>query len=254
MFEQHGAERVTPSLCAEALRAYGSSLGISGRFAAAEEMWTRSLALFEELDDEHGRAVILHRLGIAAMLRGDLAQARELVEASDEIHERRGNAWGRTQTVGTLGAIARDEGDDRSALDLVRESTELAREVGVPWWESGALAERASLCLNAGLLDEGETHARESLAIADRLRDRPGRIFGVGLLARVAAERGLSERAGLMWGAIEDEDAIAPLGGWRRHRQTCEARILKLAGPEFDRSRAEGRALTLDDAVGIALG
>src|SRR5437588_542681 len=98
LFEQHGAERVTPSLCAEALRAYGSSLGISGRFAAAEEMWTRSLALFEELDDEHGRAVILHRLGTAAMLRGDLAQARELVEASDEIHERRGNAWGRART------------------------------------------------------------------------------------------------------------------------------------------------------------
>jgi len=72
----------------------------------------------------------------------------------------------------------------------------------------------------------------------------------------VAAERGLRERAGLMWGAIEDDDATAlgaPLGGWRRHRQTCEGRVLELAGPEFNRSRAEGRALTLDDAVAMAL-
>ena len=161
--------------------------------------------------------------------------------------------FGKAQTVGTVGAIARDEGDEGSALELVRESAELARKAGVPWWESGALAELACLSLNAGLLDEGEAHARESLALADRLRDRPGRIFGVGLLARVAAERGLRERAGLMWGAIEGEDAIAPLGGWRRHRQTCEARILKLVGGEFDRNRAEGRALTLDDAVAIAL-
>ena len=253
LFDRPEAELVSPSLRAEALRAYGSSLGIAGRFASAEEMWTQSLVLFEQLEDEHGRAVLLHRLGISAMLRGELAQARELVEVSDEIHGRTGNVWGRAQTIGTLGAIARDEGDERGALELVRESAMLAREAGVPWWESGALAELACLSLNAGLLDEGEAHARESLAIADRLRDRPGRIFGVGILARVAAERGLRARAGLMWGAIEDEDAIAPLGGWRRHRQTCEGRIRELAGPDFDRGRAEGPALTLDDAVSIAL-
>src|SRR5205085_2054082 len=136
---------------------------------------------------------------------------------------------------------------------LVRQSAILAREAGVPWWEGGALAEVACLSLNAGLLDEGEAHAREALTIARRLRDRAGRTLGVGLLARVAAERGLRERAGLLWGAIEDDDAFAPLGGWRRHRQTCEARVLAVAGPEFDRGRAEGRAMTLDDAVQLAL-
>ena len=161
--------------------------------------------------------------------------------------------WGRAQTTGTLGAIARDEGDERSAIELVRESAALAREAGSPWWESGALAELACLSLNAGLLDEGEARARESLAIADRLRDRAGRIFGVGILARVAAERGQRERAGRLWGAIENEQAGAPLGGWRRHRAACEARILGAAGPEFDRGRSDGRELTLDEAVALAL-
>jgi hypothetical protein len=169
------------------------------------------------------------------------------------IHERTGDVWGRAQTTGTLGSIARDEGDERSALDLVRQSAKLAREAEVVWWESGALAELACLSLNAGLLDEGEARAREALAISEQLRDRPGRIFGVGILARVAAERRQSERAGRLWGAIEDEEAGAPLGGWRRHRERCEGRIRELAGPEFDRGRTEGRALTLDDAVSIAL-
>ncbi len=36
-------------------------------------------------------------------------------------------------------------------------------------------------------------------------------------------------------------------------RQTCERRIRELAGPEFDGGRAEGRGLTLDDAVSLAL-
>ena len=130
----------------------------------------------------------------------------------------------------------------------------MGREVGVPWWESGMLAELASLSLGAGRIDEAERRARESLALAEQLRDRPGRVFGVGLLAWVAAERGQSERAGRLWAAVEDEDAGAPLGGWRRHRQACEARVREAAGPAFDRGYAQSRALTLDDAVFLALG
>jgi predicted ATPase len=253
LFEHPEADHVSQSLRAQALRAYGSYVHLAGRHETGEEIWSKSLAIFEQLEDEHGRAVLLHRLGISAMWQGDLGRARDLVEASDEIHQRTGDVWGRAQTIGTLGAIARDEGDVRSALELVRESAALAREAAVPWWESGALAELACLSLDTGLLKEGEARARESLVIAEQLRDRPGRIFGVGILARVAAERGQSLRAGRLWAAIEDEHAGAPLGGWRRHRQTCEDRIRELAGPEFDRGRAEGRALTLDDAVSIAL-
>jgi predicted ATPase len=248
------AGSVSPRLEAEALRAHGSSLWLAGNFAAAEERCLQSLAIFDRLEDEHGRAVLLHRLGIAAMvLRGDLEQARELVEASNEIHHRIGNAWDRAQTIGTLGAIARDEGDERGGIPLIRESAALAREAGVPWWESGALAELAILSLNVGLLEEGEAHARDSLAIADEIHDRPGRIFGVGILARVAAEKGQTERAGRLWGAIEDEEAGAPLGGWRRHRETSEDRIRGLVGPEFEAARAEGRALTIAEAVALAL-
>jgi hypothetical protein len=61
-----------------------------------------------------------------------------------------------------------------------------------------------------------------------------------------------SELAGRLWGAIEGEQAGAPLGGWRRHRQECEARIREAAGPDFDWGCVEGRALPLDTAVSIA--
>jgi len=226
---------------------------ISGEAEAAEPLYEQSLALFEELGDESGRAVLLHRLGVCAMRRGALEHARDLVEASDEIHVRKGDGWGRTQTVGTLGAIARDSGDVERAFDLIDQSAAMARDVGVPWWESGMLAELASLFLNVGDLDKAETRARHALALADQLRDRAGRVFGVGLLATVAAQRGQLERAGCLWGAIEDEDAGAPLGGWRRHRQTCEALIRRASGPQFERARARGRALPLDAAVALAL-
>ena len=49
------------------------------------------------------------------------------------------------------------------------------------------LAEFARPSLNAGRIDEAERRAREALAMAAELRDRAGRVFGVGLLATIAA-------------------------------------------------------------------
>jgi predicted ATPase/class 3 adenylate cyclase len=253
LFDHPGARAVTPAIRAPALRAYGSALYISGQPEPATRLWEQSLALFEQLGDVLGRAVLLTRLGVSALERGELERARELTEESDELYVRSGDAWGRIMTVGVLGATAREKGDAQRAFDLMAEAAALAHEYRLTWWECGLLAELASLSLNAGRIDEAEAHARKSLALADELRDRPGRIFGVGLLACVAAERGESEHAGLLWGSIEDADAVAPLGGWRRHRRECEALIDEAAGPEFERGRAAGRELTLDAAVAFAL-
>jgi hypothetical protein len=191
------------------------------------------------------------------MIRRDLAQARELVQASHLIHERSDDWWRRTwglaQTIGTLGAIERDLGDDGTALDLLRQSAVLAEQAGVTWWQAGMLAELGALSLRVGRLEEAESYSRESLRIAADRHDRSGRIFGVGLLACLAAERGDLERAGRLWGAIENEQAFAPLGGWQRHRDACEGGIAGHATPEFEQARAEGRELELDEAVDLAL-
>jgi predicted ATPase/class 3 adenylate cyclase len=254
LLEHSETANVATDVRAHALRAYGSSAHISGDPDLAERLCEQSLALFDELGDEEGRAVLLHRLGITAMHRGELERARSLVDESHRIHERTDDLWGQAQTVGTLGAIERDTGNERRAFELIERSAELARGVGVPWWEGGMLAELACLSLNGGRLDEAEKHAQASLELAEKLRDRSGRVFGVGVLAGVAAERGECERAGLLWGAIEHDDAHAPLGGWRRHRAECEALVRGAGGAEFERGYADGRDLTLDDAVLIALG
>jgi predicted ATPase/class 3 adenylate cyclase len=254
LLDHPGARVVPPEVRAPALRAYGSAAYISGQAERAMRLWEQSLALFEQLGDVLGRAVLLHRLGVSALERGELDRARELTEASDELYVRSGDAWGRVLTVGVLGAIARDEGDAERAFELMAEAAALAHEFRVLWWEGGLLAELASLSLNAGRVDEAEEHARKSLALADELHDRSGRVFGVGLLACVAAERGEREHAGLLWGSIEEADAVAPLGGWRGHRRECEAFVSAAAGPEFERGRAAGRELTLDAAVALARG
>ena len=253
LLEMPEAEGVAAQTRAHALRAYGGCTDIAGDDEAATRLYEQSLALFSQLGDEHGRAVLLHRLGIQAMRRSELERAHELVTASHAIHEGSGDRWGLAQTIGTLGALARDAGDAARALELIDKSASLARELTVPWWESGMLTELAQLALNAGSFAEARTRAREALALADRIRDRGGRVFGVGLFAGLAVAEGRFELAGRLWGAIEHEDVGAPLGGWRRHRHRCEERIRDAASPEFERGYAEGHAMTLNDAVTLAL-
>ena len=60
-------------------------------------------------------------------------------------------------------------------------------------------------------------------------------------------------RAGLLWGAIEDDRVGAPLGGWLRHRPGCEARIFAAGSPVLDEAVTRGRDLSLDEAVELAL-
>jgi predicted ATPase len=257
LLELPDVDRAPPEVLADALREYAAQAELTGQYERAAALYERSLMLFEELGDDRGRAVLLHRVGNVAMKRGDLGRAREAVEQSRAIHEEQDDEWGVAQTLGTLGAIARDEGDEANAYDLLARSAAIARDIGetgvVAWWTGGMLAELAALSLKAGRIDPAESQAREALALGAELHDRASRVFAIGLLACVAVERGEVEHGGHLWGAIEGEDTGAPLGGWRRHRVDFEARIRELAGPEFERGCAEGRELTLEDAVALAL-
>ena len=249
-----GIERTDPLSRAHALRAFGSATDVSGHDAPAEKLYQQSLELFDALGDRHGRAVLLHRLGIQAMRRGDLITAQRLIDESDAIHESNGDAWGKAQTVGTRGAIARDAGDRAGAEAHLWRSVQYARDADkFQWWESGMLSEIAMLCLHSGRLDEAEQHAIRSLQLADANQDWGGRVFNVGILSTTAATRGESDRAGRLWGAIERELPGAPLGGWRRHRRECEQLIVKHANASFESARAAGRQMSLDEAIAAAL-
>ena len=136
LFGAPGAEDVPLETRADSMRSYASSTDIAGFQEDAGRRAAESLALYEELGDEHGRAVLLHRLSLHSMRIGDLDEARKLVAESHEIHERHGDIWGLTQTVGTLGAIERDAGNPERARELIAESAALANEIGHAWWRA----------------------------------------------------------------------------------------------------------------------
>ena len=89
--------------------------------------------------------------------------------------------------------------------------------------------------------------------LAGELGDRLRIVRGLARLARVAAERGDTAGAGLLWGAVEAEEVRRPVGSWESERERFEQPVLARAGAAFEAAREQGRALPLEDAVARAL-
>lgn len=212
-----------------------------------------SLELFRELGDERQIATLELRLGYSALYRGDLDEARRLADACLEGHRANGNMRGESQALTLAGEILFAEGSPEKGLELIARGAELAEESGFSWWRARTLRLMVDRTLELGRLDDAEHWLAESLEHCRRLGDARGTMFALARLARVEAEAGLQERAGLIWGAIEAEERRAIHGNWEQVRDDLASRVLALADATFEEAAATGRLWTLDEAVEYAL-
>ena len=103
-------------------------------------------------------------------------------------------------------------------------------------------------------LDKAEPAARRGLELARVIGDRQSSVFGLVLLAYIAARRGDHAHAHLLWGAVEAEADRAPIGQWEPEREDYRITVLLAEGEELERARQRGRGRSLDDAIEEALG
>jgi predicted ATPase/class 3 adenylate cyclase len=248
------ADGIPAELRAAALRSYGEATFIVGRFEEGAELIEKSLAVYRELGDERGVGMLLHRMADVEGQRGDLGRARFLAEEAGELLRRVGFRKGELETIATLGDIEFAEGNHDRGIELMRESIALADEVGSTWWKVASTMILAYHLIELGRLDEAERCMQEVLPETRAIGERQFLLFGLAQLAWVAAQTGRAERAGTLWAAVETEEARGPVGQWEAERPEYEAAVLAATGPDFERGRMAGRALTLDQAVEYALG
>jgi predicted ATPase len=244
-----------PELRAAALRCLAGAVFIVGDYDEGRTLHEESLALYRRLGDERGASMVLPRLAIEAGRTGDLELARALCAESLEIHRRLGFRKAEARVLATLGFVESQLGRWEEALELVDRSARLAAEIGSRWWEAGSLLNGAQYALELGRVEEARSRACASLSIARAIGDRRGTVWALATLAAVEVGAGRAERANRIWGAIEAEELRGPIGQWEGEGEHDElaARVLAAAGPDFERERAEGRALALDEAVDEAL-
>jgi predicted ATPase len=185
--------------------------------AAAEEFLAESLRLFRELGDDH--YILLATDGLAGVYDelGDVARARPLHEQNLRAAREQGNRRVVALTLDQLASYARDEGRIDDALAMLKESLGILRELGDP-------------------LGMGENLGRfaRTLAVAGRPEDAARLLSGSEALYK--------ETGGgvLLWVAKMNEETLASIRA-------------QIGEQELASAWEEGRALTIDDAVALAL-
>ena len=246
-------EDIEPGLLAAALRVRGASYDMTGEPERAEAQYEQVLAMFEALGDDDEAEHVRHRIATSARFQGDLERASRLASEALERDRRRGSRRDEAIALSTLAMVAFAQHDPEQGLRLALESASAAESTGFTWWRGVTLINTA-----ACLLDEADPERAlpiylDGLAALSSVQDRVNLPSALAIGARIAALRDDAERAGALWGAVE---AVAE----REPKPTTEEAILeyepyveRLSGPDFERGRARGRALSLEEAVDYAL-
>ena len=242
-----------PDLRAHALRALGGALQLSGEPERAAPYYQQSLELFIASGDEVQTANLRYRVAGNMVDRGETAAAWPLLEESLRTFRHLGLPRGEAQALGYLAERPHAEGDLAHAIELSLESAAVAQAIGWPWWESGQLRFAAALERERGELDAAEGHALRCLELSLALGDRRRVMFAAAELALIAADRGDTERAGRLWGAIESEQISTPVRQWENVREELEPLVLRVDGPAFASARAEGSLLSIAEAARLEI-
>jgi predicted ATPase/class 3 adenylate cyclase len=247
------ADRVDPLLRAHALREYGGLVFLGGSFERGLQLQEQALAEYRSLGDERGVAESLGRLAVASEVIPDRHDRRKLAQEALRLNRRLGRQRGEAQALHALATLEWETDDKENAAELMERSAALARASGFVWWELHCVYLRCEWALEGGDSAAAERLAREAHDHTRRIGDRRVAVYLLAILARLEAEAGRLERAGLLWGAIEAEETRGPVGQWEAERDTYAGPVLAHAGGEFDVGREAGRGMRLDEAIERAL-
>ena len=225
--------------------------------SSARSLSEESLSIQRELGDKWGIAQSLISLGNAAYSQGDYEASRRLYEESLVIYRELGDKQGIAQSLNNLGIVAKEQGDYVSARALYEESLVIYRELGDKRGIAQSLHNLGSVAFSQGDYAAARTLHEESLAIKQELGDKQGIAQSLEAFAGLARAEAQPERAARAWAAAEAlrEEIGSPLTPNDREeydRNVAAAREA-LDAEAFAAAWAEGRAMTLEQAIAYAL-
>ena len=240
---------------ANSLNNLGNVAYDQGDLASSRALYEQGLAIKRELGDQGRIANSLGNLGNVALDQGDFASARAHYEECLAIMRELGNRGFIATTLDRLGRIAYFEGDYPTARMLFEESLAIMRELQHGNGTADALYDLGNVTYEQGDYQDARKMFEEAMAIRRERGDRRG---VVSSLAGLAAVLGNSVRAARIWGAAEriQTEIGAPFSPNERPRYDARVSAVRAAlgdDAAFDHAWQEGRALTLEQAVELAL-
>ncbi len=229
-----------------------------GNYRAGQAYLEESLELFEELGQERWATWARHGLGLVAIGMGDIANAIALLERSTrEYRTAGGEPIGLAYALLSLGRTLIVKGDHAAARDYLLEALAICRTTETPRPLYMTLQELGYVAAHTGDVPGARALHAESLQIAWEFRDPSGLSSCLVGPAGVAAAKGNMRRAARIMGAVQAgrEALRAPLipTSLVEYARTMAVVRAGLDESAFDAAWAEGRRMTLEQAVAYAL-
>jgi predicted ATPase len=219
--------------------------------AVAEEM----LTLAPEGDPK--RAGAMHMAGMAPHARADLDEAAELYEESARLAREHGDMGIVTIALNNLGAIAFDREDYERALGLFDEALAINREGHDRHLVALALLSIGTTTWMLGDLERARELLRDGLGAARDIGQVDLFIAGFAALGVAYSHQDPARAARLLGRAdsLREETAFRNDDEFeRRVRDEAEVELRARLGEDgYATAYADGRALTLEDALTLAL-
>lgn len=228
-----------------------------GDYASAGSLCEESLALFRALGDKWGLATTLNYLGGMALNQGDHAAARSRLEEALALGRELGDRTLVAVSLNSLGELARDQGDDARAAARYEESLALRRELGDKGDIASPLHNLGYVALRQGDQTRAAALFRESLILTREAANDEGIALCLMGLASVSAAMRQLERAARLFGAaerlFEARGAVLNRPDRAEYERNVAAVRSALSTARFAQAWAEGRAMTVEQAVAYAL-
>jgi tetratricopeptide (TPR) repeat protein len=216
-------------------------------------------AVLRAAGDVVGAADALILAGVASLRIGDTEQAVSLLQESHDLYESVGDEQGSAQALVFLGGIPLGLGEVERAEGYFERGLRLARRSGNPLSLYVALYHMALAAQGKGEYDRAGRYYSEALMVGKFTKDRPHVALAIVGLAECVVTQGSPDRAARLFGAAEAVFSSVGMSFRPLHASApFHDRYLDLArkalGPEaFEAARAEGRTMTLEEAVAEAL-
>ena len=230
-------------------------------FDAAEPLINESLVIRTKLGDKRGRASYLSGLAWLNLSLGKLDSAAELAERCLTLFQESGDILLSVEPLGILGWVAVTRRDRGRASLLLGQGLRLSREAGNRYNTMGCFGRLGRMEAFFGDYGAAAAAAREALMI---LRDLgpvgPDGVRAlVELLAVTTSGLGHYRRAAELLSAVQPSERrgvinprVDPVGCELRERAAGKAKEA-LGEDVWRQACAEGRAMSLDQAVDLAL-
>jgi predicted ATPase/transcriptional regulator with XRE-family HTH domain len=226
-------------------------------YALALSYFETSLKMFRQLGDLWGFNRLYTGMGVLFLQQGDLAKARATFEQMLMGEQQIRHKPGVIVALLYLGDVHRHEGNYQQAGEVFQTSLALSREYGFMSDIVVSLGSLGQVALHQDDTATARTCFVGSLTAGMKLGSRIGKGENLAWLAAVAASCQQPDRAARLSGAAQ---AIFEVVGWQMaaiDRTEIDRRLQiareQLGEERFAALQAEGRALTLEQAIDLAL-